>query len=498
MFADVYYPNPDCDPTWEGMQQDYGGYLVWHEVDAHHYSAVVTEPTCEAQGYTTYTCACGIFYVDDYVDALGHIWDSGVITKIPTEEESGTCVYTCTVCGATRTEVLPPQIHEHSYTQEVTLPTCTEQGYTTYTCACGHSYRDEMVPPLGHSYVPTVTAPTCEEKGYTTYTCSRCGDSYVDDEVAALGHSFTDYQSDHNATCTQNGTKTAYCDHGCGHTDTVEEINTATGHSFAAWTQIQTPTCTESGAERRDCESCDYFETRDVAPTGHTYTQVVTDPTCTKEGFTTHTCHCGHSYIDSVVPSLGHEMGPWQTVAPPTMEHEGLKRRQCLRCEYAEEDVIPVITGPTQILSDIYTVTDTLVTKIPAGTKAADFLSGFQDADFIKLVKDGAEVSADTVVATGMELQLIVSDMLLQKLTVVVTGDINGDGSISITDMLAVKSHILKKSLLDGVKALAADTSGDGAISITDFLQIKAQILNRSTINPHNAKKFRLLSAGAL
>lgn len=498
VFADVYYPNPDCDPSWESMQQDYGGYLVWHEVDTHSYSAVVTEPTCEARGYTTYTCSCGIYYVDDYVDPLGHAWDNGVITKIPTEEESGTCVYTCTVCGASRTEVLPPQTHEHSYTQEVTLPTCTEQGYTTYTCACGHSYLDEMVPALGHSYVPTVTAPTCEKQGHTTYTCSRCSDSYVDDEVAPLGHSFTDYQSDHNATCTQNGTMTAYCDHGCGNTDTVEEINTATGHTFAAWMQNQAPTCTEPGAERRDCESCDHFETRDVAPTGHIYSQVITDPTCTKEGFTTHTCHCGHSYIDSVVPASGHEMGPWQTVTPPTMEHEGLKRRQCLRCEYAEEEVIPVITGPTQILSDIYNVTDALVSKIPAETKAADFLSGFEDPGFIKLVKDGAEVPADAYVATGMEVQLIVSDVLLQKLTVVVTGDINGDGSISITDMLAVKSHILKKSLLEGVKALAADTSGDGAISITDFLQIKAQILNRSAITPHKAKRFRLLSASEM
>ena len=36
----------------------------------HSYNAVVTAPTFDAQGYTTYTCACGNSYVDDYTDKL--------------------------------------------------------------------------------------------------------------------------------------------------------------------------------------------------------------------------------------------------------------------------------------------------------------------------------------------------------------------------------------------------------------------------------------------
>ena len=38
----------------------------------HTYTPTVTAPTCTEQGYTTYTCACGDSYVDDYVEALGH------------------------------------------------------------------------------------------------------------------------------------------------------------------------------------------------------------------------------------------------------------------------------------------------------------------------------------------------------------------------------------------------------------------------------------------
>ena len=72
----------------------------------HSYKAVVTAPTCTEKGYTTHTCACGDSYVDTYVDALGHAWDSGKVTKQPTATEDGVKTYTCTRCGETKTETI--------------------------------------------------------------------------------------------------------------------------------------------------------------------------------------------------------------------------------------------------------------------------------------------------------------------------------------------------------------------------------------------------------
>ena len=73
----------------------------------HSYTAVVTAPTCTAKGYTTHTCSCGDSYVDTYVDALGHAWDGGTVTKQPTATETGIKTYTCTRCSATKTETIP-------------------------------------------------------------------------------------------------------------------------------------------------------------------------------------------------------------------------------------------------------------------------------------------------------------------------------------------------------------------------------------------------------
>ena len=142
----------------------------------HSYKDVVTAPTCTEKGYTTHTCSCGDSYVDTYVDALGHAWDEGKVTKPATEAEDGVKTFTCTRCGETKTETIPKLTHEHSYKAVVTAPTCTEKGYTTHTCACGESYVDTYVDALGHSWDSgTVTKePTATETGVRTFTCTRC------------------------------------------------------------------------------------------------------------------------------------------------------------------------------------------------------------------------------------------------------------------------------------------------------------------------------------
>ena len=61
-------------------------------IHEHDYEAVVTDPTCTEQGYTTYTCECGDSYVDDYVDATGHSYANGI----------------CTVCGESDPDYAKP------------------------------------------------------------------------------------------------------------------------------------------------------------------------------------------------------------------------------------------------------------------------------------------------------------------------------------------------------------------------------------------------------
>ena len=172
-----------CNVTVESRNTKYANYssssyATFRCVEAHEhsYTAVVTAPTCTEKGYTTHTCSCGDSYVDTYVDALGHAWDNGKVTKEPTATETGVRTYTCTRCGETKTETIPKLTHEHSYKAVVTAPTCTEKGYTTHTCACGDSYVDTYTDALGHAWDSgkVTKQPTATETGVRTYTCTRC------------------------------------------------------------------------------------------------------------------------------------------------------------------------------------------------------------------------------------------------------------------------------------------------------------------------------------
>ena len=59
--------------------------------------------------------------------------------------------------------------------------------------------------------------------------CSICGEER---ENSAGAHSFTNYVSNNNATCTEDGTETADCDNGCGVKDTRTEVGSKLGHNF--------------------------------------------------------------------------------------------------------------------------------------------------------------------------------------------------------------------------------------------------------------------------
>ncbi len=104
----------------------------------------------------------------------------------------------------------------------------------------------------GHQYVEAVTSqPDCENDGLKTFTCF-CGSTYTE-KIPAKGHNPGDAATCENAQ-----------------------------------------SCLTCGKEL-------------AASLGHVYSSVVTSPTCTEGGFTTHTCsRCGHSYKDSEIAAKGH------------------------------------------------------------------------------------------------------------------------------------------------------------------------------------------------
>ena len=199
----------------------------------------------------------------------------------------------CTVCGKRL---------DCAYTETVVDPTCTSAGYTVHTCTnCGSSYLDSVVEG-GHKWGTTVIPPTHTEPGYTLYECSVCKESYKTDYTAPVGHAFDEGTVTKEATCTAEGETTYACS--CGATHTVP-----------------------------------------IPMTEHELTSVVTAPTCTELGYTTHSCkHCDYSYTDTPVGALGHAWDMGVVAAAPTLTATGKLIQTCTVCHEQKETVLPMLT----------------------------------------------------------------------------------------------------------------------------------------------------------
>lgn len=143
----------------------------------HSYTAVVTEPTCTEQGYTTYTCTCGKSYVDDYVAANGHTGGKA------------TCSHKamCDSCHTEYGEVDPKNHDGGTEIRDAVEATEQKQGYTgdTYCKGCGKKIAEgKVIEKLSHVHAlvktPARAATEYVEGNIEYYTCSKCGKIYKD------------------------------------------------------------------------------------------------------------------------------------------------------------------------------------------------------------------------------------------------------------------------------------------------------------------------------
>ena len=56
-------------------------------------------------------------------------------------------------------------------------------------------------------------------------------------------------------------------------------------------------------------------------------------------------------------------------------------------------------------------------------------------------------------------------------------GDVNGDGKISLLDLVHIKRHLLGISTLEGTQFAAADINEDGKVTLLDYAMVKRHLL---------------------
>ncbi|MCI5592605.1 MAG: dockerin type I repeat-containing protein [Ruminococcus sp.] len=424
----------------------------------------VTDPTCTEKGYTTYKCSdCGDTYKADFVDALGHDYNTSGKVE-PTCTEKGYDMHVCSRCGDIYKDNFVDALGHTVVVDPAVAPDCTHTGLTegSHCSVCNEVLKaQETVPATGHSYNKVVTEPTCTEKGYTTYTCSVCGDTYVADYVDALGHTVV--------------------------------VDPAVA-----------PDCTHTGlTEGSHCSVCNIvLKAQETVPaTGHKYDKVVTAPTCTEKGYTTYTCSvCGDSYVADYVDALGHSYSEaefvWSENADAEYGWTVTVAKTCANCSdkliaevtitrtsYKELVASAVFTdgstaSDTKIICDDITLAvingsgavitnDKFIYGLAAGLDSIDgYVAASADGCEVKVTKSGDKIG------TGTLVEIYKDGYLVDAYTVVIFGDVDGDGWYDAQDAYIVSlitNGLLTREQTGEAKYLAADCNHDGVIDDADI-----------------------------
>ena len=250
------------------------------------------EATCTTPGATEgmkcYDCGT-ILVQPTVINAKGH-------TEKTLAAVSATCTATgltegkqCSVCNEILVKQETTPVLDHKYSDE-----WTKDGVSHWHACTACGAKDSV---SDHAYTTEVKGSrvdsTCEKDGKYELACV-CG-ATKSVTVSAIGHTYSDKwvtnDLQHWYECTACGEKKEVTDH--AYTTEVE------GSRVEA-------TCTAEGSYTMACV-CGLTKTEVIPTVPHSYTDVVTAPTCTEEGYTTHTCSaCGDSYTDEITEATGH------------------------------------------------------------------------------------------------------------------------------------------------------------------------------------------------
>ncbi|MBQ2661371.1 MAG: leucine-rich repeat protein [Clostridia bacterium] len=110
-------------------------------------------------------------------------------------------------------------------------------------------------------------------------------------------------------------------------------------------------------------------------------------------------------------------------------------------------------------------------------TTVAALLANFAGGNMSVVDKNGKVLDIDKTVGTGSRVRLTDGDTVIDELTVVISGDVNGDGNINSRDLAAMQKHILGTAELTGIYINSSDVNADSKINSRDLSALQKIIL---------------------
>ena len=140
---------------------------------------------------------------------------------------------------------------------------------------------------------------------------------------------------------------------------------------------------------------------------------------------------------------------------------------------YAKENGISYQEPKISVTSKKYEIREKYITKVLPKTTVKTLKEGLEtNAKEIKVyAKDKNELNETQIVGTGMQVELKLGKEI-KIFTIVVTGDVTGEGQTDIKDIVKINRHRLHKIILEEENIIAGDVTGEGQVDIKDIVKI--------------------------
>ena len=435
-------------------------------------SIIITDPGCESTGVRKYTAVFeneefGTQTKTEIISALGHsageaVEENRVEATCTAAGHYDSVVY-CTVCGEeiSRTVAEIPAL-DHDWV--ITYNWDYDQNLVTAHAECS---RDDshMVDDVAVITTQVTQEPTCEDDGIKTYTASFMKAPFIEqtksESIPALGHVWKDavytWASDLGSV-----TATRVCSR--------DESHIETETAYVAYSIVKDPTDTEDGIVRYTAAfSNPAFETqeKDVALPLQSVTSISMN-TYPK------TVYFRGENLDVSNGSILVEFENGQSVVPLTVSMISgydpyALGTQTLTVTYGgavtsfEVELIrrDVIVEKVGISTTTYTVSGNIVTvryDLPCR------LGYISEGKYITIkASDNGDGSYYFVVPDDIE-----------RVTLVVIGDVDQDGNVSVEDCEKIRRYVLERESLDTLQMFAGDVDRDGEVALADSTKMKS------------------------
>lgn len=375
----------------------------------------------------------------------------------------------CLDCNGILKETLFPRIaHTPGDWTVEKEASCTETGLSVKICTvCNQTVETQEIPMLEHVAEWKIDREaTCTKEGREERQCTVCGKYLESRAIPMIDHTPGDWVVERVTTCTVAGILAKKCTE-CSLILETQDIP-VTGHSPGDWEVKVETNCLRDGTLAKLCKTCGVIlESQPIPKVDHDYIySVVTSPTCENSGIGKYTCSmCRGSYQVNIEPTGEHIYSEWTLVKEPTATQDGEKIHTCTGCSKTETEIINA-TG-FEVKSG---VTVDYLTGIISGIKAGEVSL----EPYAELVDENYswEYENQGRLGTGTKAFLKNGEEIIGEYTILLYGDVNGDGWYDGEDAVVVNcliNNMLNEDTLGKVACLAADCNHDGVTDISDI-----------------------------